>query len=510
MKKVIQLCTLAAAIAATMTSCRNEPPDTIAPAVAAFAPVNNAQNVYLRDEISVTFSEAVQPLSITASTVSLVQGQTAIPSTLTLDADGKKLTIKPTSKPSSLGVAISVKLEGVKDLAGNALAATTSSFSAPEWQAPGGTAPLDLNAALTADTGVQSLAVDGNGNQVVAWSESDGTSTNIYVKRWNGSAWAQVGGLLDVNSNKDAAEPALKLDLSGNPVVVWSELDGSIKKIYAKRWNGSAWTQVGSSALSGSLNAEAPALALDGGGNPVVTWRVFSASPLFSNIQVARWDGSAWGNVGGKLDINDGGNTDFAGFNPSVGLTSSGNPVVAWSESDANSRNIYVKRWDGSAWTQIGGILDANTNKNAFRPSLALDASGNPIVAWNEAATNSDASIYVKRWNGAIWAQVGFDALDVNTSAKFGAGRPSLALDASGNPTVAWNDFDGTSYNAHVKRWNNGIWEIIGATNLDTNLAQDVYGVSLAQDSSGHPSVAWNENDGISYNVLVKRLNRIP
>lgn len=489
--------------------------DRTAPTVSAFTPASNAQNVYLSDEISLTFDEAVQPSSITATNVTLAQGivpiQLLIPSTKTLNTARTKLTIKPTVRPTSLGVPITVSIADVKDLAGNALLTTTSTFTAPEWQAPGGIAPLDLNVALTAGTSAQSLAVDGSGNQVVAWSESNGTSTNIYVKRWNGSSWAQVGTtFLNVNTNKDATEPALKLDSSGNPVVAWKELDGNTNRIYAKRWNGSAWVQIGSNALSGSLNAETPSLALDASGDPVVTWRTVSASPLFSNIQVARWDGSTWINIGGKLDVNDSGNTDFLSFNPSVALTSSGNPVVAWSETDGTSRNIYVKRWDGSTWAQVGGKLDANTDKNAFRPSLALDGSGNPVVAWNEAATNSAGSVYVKRWNGSVWAQVGFDALDVNTNGTIGAGGLSLALDGNGNPTVAWADFDGMSYNAHVKRWNNGVWEIVGAVNLDTNLDQDVYGISLAQDASGNPSVAWNEDDSISYNVLVKRLNRIP
>ena len=511
MKKVLQYCLLAAMSTALLASCRNEPPDTAAPTVAAFAPANAAQNVYLRDEISLTFSEPVQPLSITAATINLAQGQTLISSTLTLDASGTKLVIKPTLRPDPLTGAITITAEGVKDIAGNALAKITSTFTAPEWQAPGGVAPLDLNVALTAQSTERSLAVDGNGNQVVAWSESDGTSQNIYVKRWNGSSWTQLGGSLDIDLSKDAVEPALKFDSSGNPVVAWSEGNGNANNIYVKRWKGSAWTQVGSSAVSGSFNARTPALALDGSGNPVVTWRDSLVAPTISNVLIERWDGLTWVSVGpGKLDVNDSGNVDRASFAPSVALTSSGNPVVAWSESDGTSRNIYVKRWDGSSWALVGGILDANTNKDAYAPSLTLDGSGNPVVAWNEAATNSDASIYVKRWNGAIWAQLGFGALDVNTNSTIGAGLPSIALQANGDPMVAWSDFDGTSYNAHVKRWNGGVWEIVGALNLDTNLAQDVYSPSLALDSSGNPSVAWQEYDGVSYNILVKRLNRIP
>ncbi len=392
--------------------------DRTAPSITAFMPANNAKNVYFKDEISVTFNEAVQPSSLTATSVILEQSpipvRIVIPTALTLDAMGKKLIIKPTSRPN-LGGPIFFKVESVKDLAGNAMELTSSVFEVPEWQAPGGTAALDLNPALTADTAPQSLAVDSSGNQVIAWSESDGTSSNVYVKRWNGSSWTQVGTtFLDFETNKDAIGPALKLDSSGNPVVAWSEGNGNANTIYVKRWNGSAWVQVGSSAVSTNFNAKTPALALDSSGNPVVVWRESFTAPTFSNIQIRRWDGSAWVNVGsGKLDVNDSGDVDRASFAPSVALTSSGNPVVAWSESDGTSRNIYVKRWNGSAWTQIGSQLDVNSNQEAYTPSIALDSSGNPVVAWNEADTNSSGSIYVKRWNGAVWAQLGSKTVGV-------------------------------------------------------------------------------------------------
>jgi hypothetical protein len=63
------------------------------------------------------------------------------------------------------------------------------------------------------------------------------------------------------------------------------------------------------------------------------------------------------------------------------------------------SSNVYVKRWDGSAWASFGdGFLDANTNQNAFAPSMRLDSSGSPVVAWRESDGIS-FNIYVKRFN---------------------------------------------------------------------------------------------------------------
>ena len=125
-------------------------------------------------------------------------------------------------------------------------------------------------------------------------------------------------------------------------------------------------------------------------------------------------------------------------FIPSLALDSSGNPVVSWYEldNDTASSNIYVKRWNGSSWVQLGTFLDVNINQNAQSPSLALDGSGNPVVSWYEfEGTSGSENIYVKRWDGSSWVQLG-SFLDVNVNQ--GAYNSSLALDSSGNPVVSW------------------------------------------------------------------------
>ena len=44
-----------------------------------------------------------------------------------------------------------------------------------------------------------------------------------------------------------------------------------------------------------------------------------------------------------------------------------------------------------------------------LNPSLALDSSGNPVVSWSECfdIACTDRDIFVKRWNGALWVQLG-------------------------------------------------------------------------------------------------------
>ena len=166
------------------------------------------------------------------------------------------------------------------------------------------------------------------------------------------------------------------------------------------------WQQVGSSVATGS----SASLALDEAtGYPVVAY------DDSSNIYVKRWNGSNWVQLGGILDVNTN-----SSFDPSLALDSSSNPVVSWWEFDfdGNSYNIYVKRWDGSSWVQLGTFLDANTNQNAFNPSLALDSAGNPVVSWSESDGISE-NIYVKRWNGSSWVNVGSGVLSASSASRY-------------------------------------------------------------------------------------------
>jgi hypothetical protein len=335
-----------------------------------------------------------------------------------------------------------------------------------------------------------SLAQTITGIPVMAYSSYDGTSTNIYVKRWNGSSWVQLGSFLDANTNLNVYDPSLALDSSGNPVVSWSESDGTTDNIYVKHWNGTSWTQLGTTLdVNTNQYARNPSLALDSSGNPVVSWQEWDGTSY--NIYVKRWDGTIWVQLGTVSDAK-------SGYRPSLALDGSGNPVVSWVEDGGNiSDNIYVKRWNGSSWVQLGGFLDANPDSDSYDPSLALDSSGNPVVSWQESS-----NIYVKRWNGASWIQLG-TTLDYITNQD--ASRPSLALDSSDNPVVSWTEYGGvTSHNIYVKAWNGTSWTLIGTNALDTNIVHKSLYSSLSL-VNGSLAVAWQERSYSSGRLYVKK-----
>ncbi len=361
--------------------------------------------------------------------------------------------------------------------------------SAGSWQPVGSTVAINID-------GFPVLTQTNTGIPVVAYAAYNGSSRNIYVKRWNGTSWVQLGTSVNINPGQDAYYHSLALNSFGNPVVSWSESDGNSFNIYVKRWNGSSWVQLGSSLdVNTNQHAYVSSLALDSFGNPVVSWE---EEGFGHNIYVKHWNGSSWVQLGTALDVI----TYLPASSPSLALDSSGNPVVSWVEGygGSNSNNIYVKRWNGSSWVQLGGILDVHTNQFAYDPSLALDNFGNPVVSWEEYDGTSN-NVYVKRWNGSSWVQLG-SSLDVNTNQP--AYTPSLALNSSGNPVVSWYESDGTSWNVYVKQWNGSSWVNVGTVTLDNNRANSASFPSLSL-VNGNLMVGWNEFNGTSQSIYVKK-----
>ena len=49
-----------------------------------------------------------------------------------------------------------------------------------------------------------------------------------------------------------------------------------------------------------------------------------------------------------------------------------GVPYVGWGETDGSHGQLYVKRFDGSAWQQVGtGSMNVDTGHSVSAPSLA-------------------------------------------------------------------------------------------------------------------------------------------
>ena len=126
--------------------------DTTAPTVTFTVPADGDTGVAINKKITATFSEAVDPFTITGTTFTLMQGATAVPGVVTYV--GLIATFTPTGGLAANTTYTATITTGAEDLAGNALASdyvwTFTTGAAPDITAP----TVSLTAPADGETGV--------------------------------------------------------------------------------------------------------------------------------------------------------------------------------------------------------------------------------------------------------------------------------------------------------------------------------------------------------------------
>ena len=199
-----------------------------------------------------------------------------------------------------------------------------------------------------------------------------------------GAAW-QPFELIDADTGNNAHNPQIALDGDGNALAVWYQWDGSNWRIYANRWDGSAWGTAELIDVGSGNSASSPQIALDGAGNALAVWQQWDGAN--DRIYANRWDGSDWGTAE-LIDADP----DNDAYNPQIALDGAGNALAVWQQWDGANDRIYANRWDGSAWG-TAELIDAGSGNSASSPQIALDGDGNALAVW-EQSDGSKSRIY--------------------------------------------------------------------------------------------------------------------
>ena len=512
--------------------------------VASRSPAPGSTNVAYSTPIQVLFSKPVKATTISDTTVSLTVSGVLAEKTLSLSSDGRTLTLVPKVRPP-LPATVSIGLSnGITDSAGNALVvpSTPWSFQLPHWYSFGGPLHAVGGNTLLKDT---AMALDGQDNPVVAWSEevAAGGRTSIFVHRWDGNAFTPIGSALNGTSSGSAYKPALVLDARGNPVVAWHESDGFNENIYVKRWNRTAWQSVGPGAISAvndtstspvATPARNPSIAIRGN-DIYVAWDEMNVEG-FSSIYV--WKSANGGpltSAGAYDGLVHAVHRFTSATKPSLALDSNGQPIVAFQEQTLEPytpTNIYVMRLqpDGS-WTYAvppfygddtngyiyGGLSVSSGTTPASDCSLTIDAQNNLYLAWTEVSYNDGPNdIQVFRSTGPqSWERIGsplsaFAGFTYATQAR-------LLATPSGKLFVTWAESNinaETGYrHLFASYWNNDSWiSLTTADGINQGQHNSLWPM-LAIDSAERAVVSWYESrdaadDSIGEYLYVRRYNK--
>ena len=326
------------------------------------------------------------------------------------------------------------------------------------------------------------MLLDAAGNPVVGYRDV-GYWHQPTVMRWDGSSWASIGspGFYPSSSSYNT----MALTGSGNPVVAFVD-EATGNKPIVMRWNPhvALWENFGSTQPTQAY-VDFLSLKIDPSGQPLVA---FTDGAHGNRVTVMRWHLS----VGDWLPVGTPGFSHNSPSHPVLALDANGNPVVAYAAPDG----AVVMRWNGSAWQPVGTPVSMGGGMGQI--ALALDVNGNPVIAFRDWPNGSKAA--VMRWNGSQWLHVGSPSASEGAADNF-----SLILDAVGNPVLAFRDMENES-KATVIHWNGASWQTVGGGSLSTEQA---YFLSLQLDTDGNPVVAFQDNANFS-KVTVMRYAPMP
>ena len=316
-----------------------------------------------------------------------------------------------------------------------------------------------VNTYTTSNQFTSALAADAAGGFVAVWTSQlqDGSNFGIYGQRYAGTG-APAGTEFRVNTATTGSQfvPAVAAAPAGDFVVVWMGPDGSDYGISGQRYS-SAGAPVGSEFRVNTFTIAYQAtatLAADPTGGFVVVWA--------SDGQ----DGSAYGVFGQRYAATGAPlgpefrvNTFTTGnqVGPEVGTDGAGNFVVVWQSTlqDGDGAGVFGQRYAASG-APTGGEFRVNstTTSDQMRPVVALDSSGNFVVAWQSAGQDGSASgVFGQRFDAA-GAPLGGE-FRVNTFVTDEQNDPAVAAASAGQFVVVWSSSgqDGSNYGVFGQRY---------------------------------------------------------
>jgi len=365
-----------------------------------------------------------------------------------------------------------------------------------------------------ATVGVSAPAVglDGDGDFVVAWQQDgvDGSGSAVMARRYTKTG-AALGTPFRVNQftvgNQQNA--AVARNDAGDFVVVWesaSAQDGSRAGVYARRYDAGG-AALGDEFLVNqfTLGAQAfPAVAMDPVGDFVIAWEGAYQDGDGYGVYARRYN--AAGNPLGPEELVNSTTVGDQRF-PSVARDAVGNYVVAWQAGDGDEEGVVARRF-GPDGTPLTGELSVNTTTadSQRRPRVATDPAGRFTVAWESRIQDGGTTgVYARLFQAD--AQPISGEFRVNAFTTGEQSRPSVGVDAAGEIVIAWQSDgqDNSGAGVYAQRFTAGGVPFGPEFRVHSTTTGDQTAPAMSMDALGDFVVAWPSVDSPLPGIIAQR-----
>jgi len=208
------------------------------------------------------------------------------------------------------------------------------------------TFPVDLTDNINPDgqpANAPQVAMDDNGNAIIVWQQSDGSNDQIFKSEYRNGQWTFPADLTD-NISPDgqrAYAPQMAMGDNGNAIIVWQQSDGSSLQIFKAEYRNGQWTipaDLTDNIGPDGQDAVGPEVAMDDNGNAIIVWEQSDGS----NIQIfkSEYRGGQWTLPADLTDNISPDGQDAVG--PEVAMDDNGNAIIVWKQQPDGGGSYQV------------------------------------------------------------------------------------------------------------------------------------------------------------------------
>jgi hypothetical protein len=202
--------------------------------------------------------------------------------------------------------------------------------------------PTFLSPLMMSDAGQDAyqpqVAEDPSGNVLMVWTRSDGSNLRIQARLR--APDGTLGSTATIStSGRDAYDPQVAFDPSGNAIAVWTQFDGSHLQIHAA-FRPAGGSFGGDQTISPSgADANAPGIAVDSAGKAIAVWYWFDGTT--DRIQAAvRPANGSFGTVQTLSPLGQ------EAYQPRIaaGPNADANAVAVWNGLEGSALRVWSAR----------------------------------------------------------------------------------------------------------------------------------------------------------------------
>ncbi len=366
-----------------------------------------------------------------------------------------------------------------------------------------------------------SVAMDADGDFVVTWESQGQSGGNlalsdVYAQRFDSNGDPVGVEFAVYAASYNQRNPATAMDRDGNFVVVFENDTNGLGNLQIWAWRyGSNGGFLGNQFITNdSLAKQYPSIAMaSGSGDFVVAWDSLDGDSYGIYARRYKNNGTPWADI---FKVNT--TTTGVQTKSSIGMDNYSNFLVAWEAhggQDGDGIGVYAQMYTSNGTPANSEFLvNSTTAGNQTSPSAAMSWNGRGIVVWEDSSITGSLDtydIYGQRikLNGSLEGQ----EFRVNTTTASYQGRPSVAMDAIGNFVVAWasQGQDGSFLGVYARKYDfNGIptsGELLVNTTTSGSQTSPVVAADL---ETGSFVTAWEGPDGSGDGVFMSWPLQIP